>query len=92
MLHYLVWLIIALNLLGFVLMGADKRRARRHDRRIAERNFFLLAAAGGAVGTLAGMYVFRHKTEKPRFVYGLPAILALQFACLWHFFLRAALL
>lgn len=36
------------------------------------------AAVGGSIGSLAGMYVFRHKTRHAKFVVGMPAILAAQ--------------
>lgn len=74
----------AFNLLAFILMGTDKRRARMGRRRIPERTLFLSALIGGSVGAIAGMYAFRHKTKHLRFVLGLPAILLLQLAlALW---------
>ena len=72
-----VWL-IAINLAGFLAMGADKRRAARHQWRIPERTLFLLALLGGSAGSWAGMYAFRHKTRHWYFVVGMPLILVLQ--------------
>ncbi|MDY5031134.1 MAG: DUF1294 domain-containing protein [Blautia sp.] len=43
-----------------------------------ERTLLLLAAAGGAAGGWAGMYLFRHKTKKARFFVGIPAMLVVQ--------------
>ena len=74
----LFYYLIAVNLLSFALMGADKSRARRHLRRIPEKALFLSAAAGGSVGAIAGMFAFRHKTRHLRFVLGLPLILLAQ--------------
>ena len=74
----------AANLLGFLLMGFDKRAARRRRRRVPERRFFLLAALGGSAGCLLGMYVIRHKTLHRRFSFGIPALLAGQLLlCIW---------
>ncbi len=73
----LIYLIL-LNLTGFSIMGIDKRRARKHIWRISERALFLTAVLGGSVGTLAGMYTFRHKTKHWYFVIGMPLILTLQ--------------
>ena len=73
----LIYLIL-LNLTGFSIMGIDKRRARKHMWRISERALFLTAVFGGSVGTLAGMYIFRHKTKHWYFVIGMPLILILQ--------------
>ena len=55
--------LIFLNLVGFLIMGEDKRRAKMHRWRISERMLFLVSILGGSIGTWAGMYVFRHKTR-----------------------------
>lgn len=73
----LIYLEVA-NLAAFVMMGADKRRAKLHRERIPELVLLAVAAAGGSIGAIAGMLVFRHKTRKPRFSVGLPVILAMQ--------------
>ena len=74
----------ALSLADFVLMGVDKRRAKRGGWRVRERTFFLLAALGGAPGAILGMWAFRHKTRHWYFKFGLPAIFAAQLAlALW---------
>lgn len=70
--------LIPLNLAGFILMGADKRRARKGKWRIPEATLFSVAALGGSIGSIAGMYTFRHKTKHKSFVYGMPAILLAQ--------------
>lgn len=74
----LLYYLIAVNVLAFSLMGADKSKARRGAWRIPEKTLFLAAVVGGSVGAIAGMYVFRHKTKHLRFVLGLPVILLLQ--------------
>ena len=63
-------------------------RAAETRRRIPEKTLFLIAAAGGSVGVLLGMYTFRHKTRHLSFVIGVPVILALQVAAvmMWRFF------
>ena len=73
----LVYLLLV-NFIAFVLMGLDKRRAKRDKWRISEKALFLPAVLGGSVGAIAGMHVFRHKTKHWYFRYGLPALLALQ--------------
>ena len=67
-----------LNIAGFIVMGMDKRRAIKHAFRIPEATLFTIAIIGGSVGSILGMYVFRHKTRHASFVYGMPAILILQ--------------
>ena len=70
--------LILLNLLGFILMGVDKRRAIRHAWRIPEAHLFGCAILGGSLGSILGMYTFRHKTKHWYFVFGMPAILLIQ--------------
>lgn len=74
---FFVYLFIV-NALGFVLMLADKRKARKKKWRIPESTLMLVALIGGSIGCLSGMYLFRHKTRHPKFTVGVPLILALQ--------------
>ena len=70
------WIVI--NIAAFAVYGIDKRKAIKHQWRIPEAVLFALAFAGGALGALAGMYVFRHKTRKWYFAWGIPLILMIQ--------------
>lgn len=70
--------LLLVNLIGFVQMGVDKRRSIRHRWRIPEVQLFLVAAIGGSIGSLLGMYIFRHKTKHKSFVIGMPLILIVQ--------------
>ena len=67
-----------MNLIGFAMMGIDKRRAVKKQWRIRESSLFLVALIGGSAGCLIGMRTFHHKTKHWYFVYGMPAILVLQ--------------
>lgn len=78
----LVGYFVSLNLIGFALMGIDKHRARKRAFRIPEATLFLIAIIGGSIGSLAGMYAFRHKTRHWYFVYGMPFIIFVQLALL----------
>lgn len=78
-----IWIIIAVylaivNITGFIIMGVDKSKAKRRKWRIPEATLFLVAAIGGSIGSIVGMYTFRHKTKHWYFVVGMPAILAIQ--------------
>lgn len=70
--------LILVNAAAFLLMLADKLKARRGAWRIPEATLMGIAAAGGSIGALAGMYTFRHKTKHPKFTIGIPVILAVQ--------------
>jgi uncharacterized membrane protein YsdA (DUF1294 family) len=67
-----------MNLVGFTIMGVDKRKAVNKLWRIPESTLFITAIIGGSIGSIIGMHVFHHKTRKWYFVYGMPFILILQ--------------
>ena len=67
-----------INAIGFILMLVDKIKARKNLWRIPEKVLFLSAIIGGSIGSLLGMYVFRHKTKHFSFILGMPLILAIQ--------------
>ena len=70
--------LIVINLIGFYMMWSDKKRAKWGKWRIPEQTLFIVTALGGGIGTIAGMYTFRHKTKKLKFTIGLPTILILE--------------
>ena len=69
---------ILINLFGFFIMWLDKRKAQNGKWRIPEKTLFIITAIGGGIGTTAGMYKFRHKTQKYLFVIGFPLITILE--------------
>ena len=75
---YLLAYLLIINVLGFILMLVDKLKARKNLWRIPEATLMTVAALGGSIGSLLGMYTVRHKTKHPRFTVGIPLILALQ--------------
>ncbi len=81
--------VLLINLMGFAMMGVDKRKAVRKSWRVPEFNLFLVAALGGSIGALVGMFVFRHKTKHLSFMIGIPLILILQIAFIIWFFIRS---
>ena len=72
--------LLLINGVGYLLMGIDKRRAKRGAWRISEKSLFLPPLLGGTVGAILGMRVFHHKTKHWYFRYGLPALLVFQLA------------
>lgn len=79
--------LIFLNLVGFGLTGYDKAIAGTNRRRIPERTFFIVAAAGGSAGVLVGMGIFRHKTRKGSFQVKILTAIFLQILLLRPYFL-----
>ena len=56
----------------------EKELKKLLRKRISESSLLLTAFVGGSLGILGGMYVFRHKTQKPAFRVGVPIIIAFQ--------------
>ena len=79
---FLIIYFVIINIVGFAIMGIDKRKAIKRAFRIPEATLFIVALIGGSAGSILGMQVFRHKTRHWYFVFGMPAILAIQIALL----------
>ncbi|MBO4457254.1 MAG: DUF1294 domain-containing protein [Butyrivibrio sp.] len=77
-LSLLIIYFVSVNIIGFALMGNDKRRARKNAFRIPEATLFAFSIIGGSLGMLIGMYTFRHKTKHWSFKLGIPIILLVQ--------------
>ena len=71
--NILIYFLI-INIIGFFMMWLDKRKAKKGKWRIPEQTLFLVTALGGGIGTISGMYLFRHKTKKWKFTVGLPIL------------------
>jgi len=82
MLILIVYLILV-NVVAFAMMGYDKGLAKAKRRRVPEKNLFVSALIGGALGAWIGMRKFRHKTKHASFVVGIPALFVLNAACVW---------
>lgn len=78
MLKYFIIYLIIINIIAFLAMYIDKKRAKMGRWRIKEHTLFILALIGGSVGAIIGMYTFRHKTKKARFFIGFPIILIVE--------------
>ena len=77
--YFLIYLLL-INALGFALMLIDKWKAKHNRWRIPEATLMTVAALGGSVGSLIGMYTVRHKTKHIKFTVGIPLILVAQIA------------
>ena len=64
--------LIIINALGFLLMRIDKQKAKKKRWRIPD------AAVGGSLGSLMGMYAFRHKTRHTKFTVGVPLLMTVH--------------
>lgn len=75
--NIIIYLLI-INVIAFLAMWIDKRKAEKGKWRISETTLLLLGVLGGSIGGMIGMYTFRHKTKKKRFTIGMPAILIVE--------------
>ncbi len=84
---FLIYL-AAINLITFVMYGADKLFAKKKAWRISERTLIVSALIGGSIGASFGMEMFHHKTKHNKFKYGIPFILLLHIviALIWFFY------
>lgn len=76
--RYVMYYLIIINIAAWLAYGLDKWKAKAGKWRIPERTLLFLALIGGSVGALAGMFLFHHKTKKPKFYIGVPVMLVLH--------------
>ena len=86
---WLVWYLIAINIVAFLIYGIDKAKANMNGaRRVRERSLLIFALVGGSLGALVGMKIFRHKTQKLSFQAKLAVVLGLQIIIIWLIFAK----
>lgn len=78
--------IVIINIISFLSMYVDKKLAKAQKRRISEKTLFTLALLLGSIGSITGMYKFRHKTKHNSFVIGMPLILVINIICVYFLF------
>ncbi len=81
----LAWLLV-ISLVTFLTYGYDKLIAGSGRTRVPERVLLALAFAGGTLGALAGMWLFRHKTAKASFRLKFWLVVVAQIAVLVVYF------
>jgi len=78
-----VWIyLVIINIVAFIVMGIDKKRAKKGLYRISELTLWVQALMGGAIGSTVAMYFFRHKTRHLNFKIGFPFIVIMQITIL----------
>ncbi len=83
-LNYLLLYLLAINIIGFLAMGIDKFKAKKGYWRTPEGTLMTICLIGGGIGTIAGMYTFRHKTKKLKFTIGMPTILIAEIVLVFY--------
>jgi uncharacterized membrane protein YsdA (DUF1294 family) len=66
-----------------LIFGLDKWLAQHNKWRISEQKLLVFSFAGGILGGILGMFIFRHKTQKVSFKLAIGTILILQIIALY---------
>ena len=85
---YALLYLLIINVVGFLAMGIDKLKAKKDWWRIPEGTLMMLCLLGGGIGTITGMYTFRHKTKKMKFTVGMPTILISEIALVIYLLIK----
>ena len=80
--------LLLINAFGLFIMYWDKRKAKYGKWRTPEKTLLIVALLGGSIGTITGMYLFRHKTQKIKFVLGFPTILIAEVVIITYFLIK----
>ena len=83
---YILYYLIAINVITFLTYGIDKLKAKKGKWRIPETTLLLLAIIGGSIGAWLGIKVWHHKTLHKKFKYGIPLIVIAQIAIVFYIF------
>ena len=83
---YILYYLIAINIITFFIYGIDKLKAKKGKWRIPESTLLLLAIIGGSIGAWLGIKVWHHKTLHKKFKYGIPLIVIAQIAIAVYIF------
>ncbi len=75
--------VFLINVLSFIIIGYDKKKAKIGGWRVPEKKLLLIACIGGAAGVYLGMMHFRHKTKHSLFLYGVPLLILLNMVTLY---------
>ena len=81
----MIYYLIFINIVGLLSMYLDKYFAKNNMYRISEKNLFFIAIIGGSIGSIIGMYQFRHKTKHRQFTTGLPFIIFIKIMILIYY-------
>ena len=81
----MIYYLIFINIMGLLSMYLDKYFSKNNMYRISEKSLFFIAILGGSIGSIIGMYQFRHKTKHKQFTMGLPIILFIQLIILMYY-------
>ncbi|NLK65400.1 MAG: DUF1294 domain-containing protein [Tissierellia bacterium] len=65
---YIMLYLLIINITSFTLFLADKQKSKKNKWRIKESTLHTVSFMGGAIGSIAAMILFHHKTKKTKFI------------------------
>ena len=80
--EFLLGYLVGMQLIAIFLTIRDKRSAKKNRWRVKESTLLLVSVLGGSVAMLFTMNLIRHKTQRKKFMVGIPLIIALQVAAI----------
>ena len=83
--EYMIAYVLIINLITFYFYWNDKQKAKKGKWRIPENTLLLLAFAGGSIGAMLAMKLFRHKTKHWKFRILVPLFFVLQIFLVGYF-------
>lgn len=75
---------VIINFVSFAAFAVDKINACEGRSRIRIITLLGIAFAGGSIGAIRGMYIFRHKTRVDYFTVGVPLIMIMQAVVIFY--------
>jgi len=80
LLEFLLGYLVFMQLVAIFITIRDKRSAKKNRWRVKESTLLLVSILGGSVAMLFTMHMIRHKTQRKKFIVGIPLIIVLQIA------------
>ena len=76
--NILLGYLLVLSLVAGIVTMYDKGAAKANKRRVPENSLLLISLLGGSIAMYIVMKMIDHKTNKEKFMRGIPLIIALQ--------------
>ncbi|WP_226063227.1 DUF1294 domain-containing protein [Kaistella polysaccharea] len=81
--EFFIAFLMTINIGSFFYFGLDKRKAQKNKHRISEKSLLIMTFFGGTIGSVLGMLIFHHKTEKKSFILKICVIILIQILILY---------
>ncbi|MBQ7504136.1 MAG: DUF1294 domain-containing protein [Ruminococcus sp.] len=76
--NFIILYFLIISLTAVIVTITDKYKAIHHKWRVSESALLIISALGGGVAMYTTMLIIRHKTQKLKFMLGIPLIIVLE--------------